>query len=159
MRLKNVIDEDFVQFKEPCMFISTCFCDWKCCKELGMDICMCQNSPAYDCKIVNKHNDALVNRYLKNPITHAIVFGGFEPILQFEELIELIRCFRDQTSDPIVIFTGYYEHEIKDKIDVLKKFSNIIVKFGRYIPGQEPHKDNVLGVNLANKEQYAVKIS
>ena len=159
MRLKNIVDEDFVQFKDPCMFISTCFCDWKCCKELGMDICMCQNSPAYDSKIVNKHNDALVNRYLKNPITHAVVFGGFEPMLQFEELVELIRCFRGQTKDTIVIFTGYYENEIRDKIDVLKHFSNIIVKFGRYIPGQEPHLDPVLGVKLANKEQYAVQIS
>ena len=159
MKLKNIIDEDFVQYQQPCMFLSTCFCDWKCCRELGMDICMCQNSPAYDCKIVNKHNDALVKRYVKNPITHAIVFGGFEPMLQFEELVELIRCFREQTSDMIVIFTGYYENEIKDKIDVLKTFKNIIIKYGRYIPGQEPHLDPVLGVKLANKEQYAVQIS
>ena len=159
MRLKNVIDEDFVQYQKPCMFISTCFCDWKCCKELGMDICMCQNSPAYDSKIVNKHNDALVKRYMKNPISQSIVFGGFEPMLQFDELVELIRRFREETSDDIVIFTGYYENEIKDKIDVLKHFRNIVVKFGRYVPGQEPHLDPVLGVKLANKEQYATRIS
>ena len=159
MRLKNIVDEDFVQFKQPCMFLSTCFCDWKCCRELGADICMCQNSPAYDSPIVSKRNDALVRRYMKNPITQAIVFGGFEPMLQFEELVELIRCFRDQTNDPIVIFTGYYEDEIRDKINVLKAFKNIIVKYGRYIPGQEPHEDPVLGVKLANKEQYAVQIS
>ena len=114
---------------------------------------------AYDSKIVNKHNDALVKRYMKNPISQSIVFGGFEPMLQFDELVELIRRFREETSDDIVIFTGYYENEIKDKIDVLKNFKNIIVKFGRYIPGQEPHLDSVLGVNLANKEQYAVRIS
>ena len=159
MRLKNVIYEDFVQYKKPCMFISTCFCDWKCCRELNTDICMCQNSPAYETKIVNKHNKALVKKYVENSITKAIVFGGFEPILQFDELIELIRCFREQTNDDIVVFTGYYENEISDKIEELKKFPNIIVKFGRYKPGQEPHEDEVLGVNLANSEQYAKRIS
>ena len=80
-------------------------------------------------------------------------------MLQFDELVELIRRFREETSDDIVIFTGYYENEIKDKIDVLKHFRNIVVKFGRYVPGQEPHLDPVLGVKLANKEQYATRIS
>jgi len=159
MKLKNVIDEDFVQYRKPCMFISTCFCDWKCCTEIGADICMCQNSPAYDSPIVNKRNDALVRRYTKNDITKSIVFGGFEPMLQFEELIDLIRCFREQTDDDIVIYTGYDQSEIQDKIEELKQFSNIIVKFGRYRPDQKPHRDDVLGVELANDEQYAKKIS
>ena len=159
MKLKNVIDEDFVQYHKPCMFISTCFCDWKCCTEIGADICMCQNSPAYDSPIVNKRNDALVRRYMKNDITKSIVFGGFEPMLQFEELIDLIRCFREQTDDDIVIYTGYDQSEIQDKIEELKQFSNIIVKFGRYRPDQKPHRDEVLGVELANDEQYAKKIS
>ena len=159
MRLKNVTDEDFVQYRKPCMFISVCFCDWKCCTEIGADICLCQNSPAYGNKIVNKHNDALVKRYLKNPITKSIVFGGFEPMLQFDELVELIGCFRKQTDDDIVIYTGYREDELLDKIGVLAKFKNIIVKFGRYKPNQKSHLDDVLGVELANDEQHAVKIS
>lgn len=159
MRLKNIVDEDFVQYKKPCMFLSTCFCDWKCCTDLGMDICMCQNSPAYDCRIVNKRNDALVKRYVKNPLTHSVVFGGFEPLLQFDELVELIRAFREQTDDDIVIYTGYRENEIADKTEVLRQFRNIIVKFGRYVPNEKPHKDKVLGVMLANDEQCAVKIS
>jgi len=159
MRLKNIIDEDFVQYRKPCMFISTCFCDWKCCKELGVDTCMCQNSPAYDNKIVNKRNDALVRRYMKNPITKSIVFGGFEPMLQFDELVDLIGEFRKCTDDDIVVFTGYREDEISDKIDAIKQFRNIVVKFGRYVPGHEPHMDDVLGVMLANDEQHAVRIS
>lgn len=158
MRLKSVTDEDFVQYRKPCMFISTCFCDWKCCREMNTDICMCQNSPAYDNRIVNKRNDALVRRYVKNPITKAIVFGGFEPMLQFDELVELMRCFREQTDDDIVIYTGYYESEISDKLEELRKLGNVIVKFGRYKPGQKPHLDEVLGVQLANDEQYAKRI-
>lgn len=160
MRLKNIVDEDFVQYKEPCMFLTTCFCDWKCCTEIGADICMCQNSPAYDSPIVNKRNEALVRRYMKNDITKSIVFGGFEPLLQFDELVELIRCFREKTDDPIIVFTGYREGaETNDKIEILKQFKNVIVKFGRYRPNQKPHHDDILGVDLANDEQYAKRIS
>ena len=159
MRLKNIIEEDFVQYKEPCMFLTTCFCNWKCCTEIGADICMCQNSPAYDSPIVNKRNEALVKKYLKNDITKSIVFGGFEPMLQFDEMLELVKCFRSKTDDIIVIFTGFRENEIADKIEQLKQFKNIIVKFGRYRPGEKPHRDEVLGVDLANDEQHAVRIS
>lgn len=160
MKLKNITEEDFVQYKKPCMFLTTCFCNWKCCTEIGADICMCQNSPAYDSPIVNKRNDALVKKYMKNDITKSIVFGGFEPMLQFDEMLELIRCFREQTDDDIVIFTGFRETgEIDEKIEKLKQFKNIIVKFGRYRPGEKPHRDEVLGVELANDEQHAVRIS
>jgi hypothetical protein len=41
----------------------------------------------------------------------------------------------------------------------LKSFSNIIIKFGRFIPNQEPHYDEVLGVKLASDNQYARRIS
>jgi hypothetical protein len=159
MKLKNILDEDMVNYRKPCMFLSTCFCDWKCCTEIDADICMCQNTSAYDSRIVNKRNDAQVRRYMKNEISESIVFGGFEPMLQFDELVELIRCFREQTDDDIVIYSGYRESELHDKLEALKQFRNIIVKFGRYRPGQKPHMDEVLGVELANDEQYAKRIS
>ena len=38
-------------------------------------------------------------------------------------------------------------------------FNNIIVKFGRFIPNQESHYDEILEVNLASPNQYARKIS
>ena len=57
------------------------------------------------------------------------------------------------------IVTGDIVGEIKDYIDQLKQYKNIIVKFGRYIPGQQTHKDEVLGVNLASDNQYTEKIS
>jgi hypothetical protein len=104
-------------------------------------------------------NERIVKRYMKNKLTHAIVFGGLEPFKQFDEMIELIKCFREQTKDDIVIFTGYYENEIEKEIEELKQYENIIIKFGRYIPGHIVHFDTVLGVNLASDNQYAVKIS
>ena len=43
MRVKGVIEEDFLNFREPAMFINTCFCDFKCCTESGLDVGVCQN--------------------------------------------------------------------------------------------------------------------
>lgn len=123
-----------------------------------MDICLCQNSPIATQKNHNFSDTRIVNRYLKNKLTSAIVIAGLEPLLQWDQLLALIQQFRSKTDDDIVIYTGYYPEEIKDKIAQLKKFKNIIVKFGRYIPGQEVHLDPVLGVNLANKQQYAVNL-
>ena len=153
------MEEDIVNYKKTSMFIATCYCDFKCCKELNLDICICQNSPIATSDILQIENEKLVKRYLKNKLTHAVVFGGLEPFKQFDEMYQLIKKFREKTQDDIVIYTGYYENEIKNQIEKLKQFENIIIKFGRYIPGQEVHFDKVLGVNLANKEQYAVKIS
>ena len=159
MKIRNLMDQDIVNYKKTSMFIATCYCDFKCCKQRNLDICICQNSPIAKSKIIDMQNDKIVKRYLKNKITHAIVFGGLEPFKQFDELFDLIKCFREKTEDDIVIYTGYYEAQKSKEIEQLKQFKNIIIKFGRYIPGQEVHKDKVLGVNLANKEQYAIKIS
>ena len=45
MRVKGIIEEDFANYKSPAMFINTCFCDFKCCNEAGLDIGVCQNAP------------------------------------------------------------------------------------------------------------------
>ena len=41
---------------------------------------------------------------------------------------------------------------------ILKKYKNIIVKFGRFIPNQEKQYDEVLGVYLASNNQYGEKL-
>jgi hypothetical protein len=41
---------------------------------------------------------------------------------------------------------------------MLWDYKNIIIKYGRYIPNQTPHYDEVLGVYLASDNQYAVRI-
>lgn len=159
MKIRNLMDEDIVNYKKTSMFIATCYCDFKCCTELGLDICICQNSPIAQSKIINMSDERIVKRYIKNKLTHAVVIGGLEPFKQFDEMMELIKCFREQTEDDIVIFTGYYENEISNELEQLKQFKNIIIKYGRYIPGHEIHFDEVLGVNLASDNQYAEKIS
>lgn len=153
MKIRNLMDEDIVNYRKTAMFIATCFCDFKCCKELNLDICICQNSPITKTDIVDMPNEKIIKRYLKNKLTKAIVFGGLEPFKQYDELIEFIKDFRAKSDDDIVIYTGYNKNEIN--LDEIKKFKNIIIKFGRYIPGHKVHFDEVLGVNLASDNQYA----
>ena len=160
MRLKGLIDEDFVNYKYPSMFIGTCFCDWKCCTEQNLDISICQNSQLANFKIIDISVEDLFHRYIQNPISKSIVIGGLEPIKQFDEILELIAIFRsNDCMDDFVIYTGYYPEEINEYLNKLKEFPNIIMKFGRYIPGQEKHFDEVLGINLVSNNQYGERIS
>ena len=84
--------------------------------------------------------------------------GGLEPFDNGIELYALISKVRDYCDDDIVIYTGYKEEEIPKAIKALSEYKNIIIKFGRYIPNQKPHFDEVLGVNLASDNQYARRI-
>lgn len=157
MRIKGLIDEDFVQYKVPSMTIMTCQCSFKCDKECGMQVC--QNSKLATANIIDIDNDIIVDRYVHNPITSSIVFSGLEPFDTFDELFLLITAFREKTDDDIIIYTGYNKEEIMDKIEILKIFNNIIIKFGRFIPNQNKHYDTTLGVELASNNQYAERIS
>ncbi len=160
MRVRAIVDERFEDYKLPCLFIAAAFCDWKCPKELGLPTEICQNEPLAKMEIQEVEDRKIVGMYLKNPITKAIVFGGLEPFCQWDEMIRLIGLFReDDISDPIIIYTGYNRSEIESKIEQLAKFPNIIVKFGRFIPGGKPHYDEVLNVNLISDNQYAEVIS
>ena len=160
MRIKGLQDEDFVNYKKPSMFIGTSMCDWKCCTEQCLDNSICQNSSLANSKTIDISVDEIYHRYINNPSTKSVVIGGLEPMLQFSDVLELIKIFRDNScNDDIVIYTGYYKEEIADKIALLSKYKNIIIKFGRFILNQEKHYDEVLGVYLASNNQHAEKIS
>jgi hypothetical protein len=155
--VKGIQDEDFVNYKKAAMFISFSKCSWKCEKECGKKVC--QNGTLATSLNIIIDVKTIVERYMNNPITSSIVCGGLEPFDTWNDLYELILAFRQVTQDDIVLYTGYYKDEIQNYIDVLKEFSNIIVKFGRFIPDQESHYDEVLGINLASNNQYAERIS
>lgn len=157
MIIKQLLDEDFVNYKKPSMFIGFPACSWKCDRECGMQVC--QNSALATSQIKNIGFKTIVNRYINNPITSSVVCGGLEPFDTWDDLYGLIAYLRVSTQDDIVIYTGYYKEEIEVYINELKVFSNIIIKFGRYIPGCEKHYDEVLGVYLASDNQYAERIS
>ena len=94
MNLKGVKLEDFVNYKKPSMFLITCFCDWKCCWEIGVDSSICQNMPIAKEEIRDIPNEVLYNLYERSEISKSIVLGGLEPFLQFPELCcgFLLQC-------------------------------------------------------------------
>ena len=159
MIIKGLIDEDFINYKKPSMVIEFPYCNFKCDKECGQPVR--QNSSLVKEPNIDIPCEDIIIRYINNPITEAIVFQGLEPFDSFGEMNNFLLWFQHQyySQDDIVIYTGYNENEISKEINALKEiFSNIIIKFGRYIPNQKPHFDPVLGVNLASDNQYAKKI-
>ncbi len=160
MRVKTIIDEDFINYKLPSMFIASCFCDWKCCVEQNVPITICQNSDIAKQPTIEVSNESILERYLTNQITSAIVIGGLEPLKQFDEVNDLIHAFRSSgVNDNIVIYTGYYPEEIQEEIIQLKNFNNIIIKYGRFVLNLGERLDDVLGITLSSKNQYAERIS
>ena len=159
MKLKFIKRDDFVNYKKCSMFLGTTSCDWKCCKENNLPCSTCQNHSWSNNPIKQFKDEIIIDMYLKDGLEESIVFGGLEPMLQFQELVSFIDKFRKVSEDDIVIYTGYYKTEIEKEIEILKKYKNIIIKFGRYIPNRQSRYDEVLGVTLASDNQYAEKIS
>lgn len=161
MRIKQIVEEDFVNYREASMFLGTISCNGKCCIEAGIPLSVCQNDPLRESCYLTVPDDVLIERYLKNPITSSIVFGGLEPFEQYDELLLFIQTLRNEYNceDTVVIYTGYNRNEIETMVDELAQFKNIIIKFGRYVPNDTSHYDEVLGVTLASQNQYAERIS
>lgn len=157
MKLKNIIDEDFSNYKKPSMFIGFPNCTFKCDIECGLKVC--QNSHLANSPTIEISYDNIIKRYLSNKLTEAIVLGGLEPFDNLKELYQLVNAFRLYTKDDIVIYTGYYHYEILEQIKQLMQYPNIIIKFGRFIPNDKSYYNDLLGVELASSNQYALKIS
>lgn len=156
MILKGVIFEDFVNYKKPCMVLEFPNCTFKCDKENGTKLCQ-------NCSLVKEPDidiscRDLIDRYMKNTITEAVCFQGLEPFDSFLDILEFLYEFREVSDDDVVIYTGYTEEELKELVDLVRGYKNIVIKFGRYRPNQEKHFDEVLGVNLASDNQYAVRL-
>ena len=156
IKIKGIRMEDFTNYKKPSMYIAFPSCTFKCERECGQK--MCQNSSLVQAPTLTIGVHSIVNKYINNPITSAIVIGGLEPFDSWEDLLHLIEAFRQKTNDPIIIFTGYNEVEITDRLNVLKKFENIIIKVGRYIPNKPSIYDEILGITLASDNQHAIAI-
>lgn len=161
MIIKTIVDEDFINYKQPSMYIGTAYCNGKCCREAGIQMSVCQNDEWRKTAAVAMADDDIIKRYLSNNITRAICFAGLEPFEQFLEVFNLISALRDNyhCNDTVVIYTGYNKDEIAHEVEALTRFPNIIIKFGRFVPNQSKHFDEVLGVHLASDNQYAEQIS
>lgn len=159
MKIRNIADEVFQDYYKISMLIGTCFCDFKCLKDLGKDISICQNSELYKTDIREIENDVLIKRFNDNSVTEAIIFGGLEPIIQIDEIEDFISLFRKTNENDVLIYTGYYPYEIEYELDRLTKYKNILFKFGRFIPNGKVKYDNVLKTYLSSENQYGCRLS
>lgn len=159
MRLKGIIDYDTVNYKEPCLTLLFNYCDFKCDKLNGCKIC--QNSALAAEPDIEVSGETIWKMYKDNPLTKAFCCQGLEPFDSHMDLIEFVQFIRinKQCNDPIIIYTGYNQKEDLITERPLRIFKNIIIKWGRYIMGQEPHLDPILGVKLASNNQYAELIT
>lgn len=169
--VKDIIDEDFTNYKKPSMFIATTKCTFKCEKE-DCNV-HCHNSKIALQPSIHIDCNDLINRYINNPITQAVVIGGLEPFDTFDELLCFINEFRKVCSDDIVIYTGYTEEEIlslkhnnlncfRNLLEFNKLNSNgdlnankLIIKYGRFKASSDEIYDDILGITLASSNQYA----
>lgn len=161
MIVRTIVDEDFVQYKEPCMYIATAFCNGKCCKEAGIPLSVCLNDAWRGTATIAMVDEGIIERYLSNSITTTICFAGLEPFEQFDQVYNFIEKLRKDYNcdDTVLIYTGYNKEEIAEQIEKLKDFDNIIIKFGRFVPDNPGKFDDVLSVRLASDNQYAERIS
>ena len=159
MKVIDIVWEDFVNYKVPCMTIQMPYCSFKCDKEYGCSIC--QNSELAHAVLHDWSIQSIISAYINNPIANAVCFQGLEPFDSFDDLRDFIFEFRNcySMNDDIVIYTGYKKYEIENQLTELKQFPNIVVKFGRYIPNQPSIYDETLGLELASPNQYAERIS
>ncbi len=165
MKLVNLIEEDFTNYKKPGIFLGFPLCSGKCNKDALKVVC--QNQALRGAKLIDISAEEIIDRYSSNPITKCLICGGLEPFDSMDDLIDICKKWSEKFyrpdsligRDKIVIYTGYYPFEIVGKIMELNSKCNnnrnIIIKYGRFIPGCKPHKDPILGVDLASDNQYA----
>ena len=63
---------------------------------MSVDISICQNEPLYHSPVIDIPDEQIYNQFINNPITKAVVIGGMEPMIQSNEVIDLISYFRSR---------------------------------------------------------------
>ena len=154
MKLKGIIDCDFTNYKDPVLTLEFPKCDFKCDKLNGCQVC--QNSDLAAEPDIEISCEKIWELYKQNPLTKGFCCQGLEPFDSPNELLDFVKAIRCYCDDPIIIYTGYSRSEIEPAyLTYLQQYKNIIIKWGRFILGQEPHYDKILGVKLASNNQYA----
>lgn len=156
MKLKGIIDTDIVNYKKTCMVLEFPICkDFKCDRMCGQQVC--QNSTLANAPTITIDGRKVAQRYLDNPMTEAVCCQGLEPLDTIFQLGLFIVEFREKSDDDIVIYTGYNKSEVENQVKYLALCAkkNLIIKFGRYIPNQNPRHSAILDIDLASDNQYA----
>ena len=152
IELKGIIWQDTVNYKK----ISTTLMFPKCSFKCGVDYC--QNSELAATPVLTVPIDTIMEQYLNDPISQAIVLQGLEPLDSPIDIYTVAAALKDYNcQDDLVIYSGYDKDEINPHyFETLSSLvpGHLIIKWGRYIPNQEKHFDEVLGVYLASDNQY-----
>lgn len=159
MKLKGIIDCDFTNYKDPVLTLEFPYCNFKCNKLNGCQVC--QNSALAAEPNINISLETIWTLYVLNPLTKGFCLQGLEPLDTIDDVLTFVFFVRKlkENNDPIIIYTGYNKEEVTKFIYQITQYENIIIKWGRYIINDQPHYDAVLGVQLASNNQYAEKIS
>ena len=154
MLIKGIKDECLNDFKQIGTLIIFPNCNFKCDHDCGRHVC--QNSHLAKEPVMEFPIAKIIKRHLESDFSTALICGGLEPLDSINDLYALIKEFRQVSNDPVVIYTGYTEDEANNILgwDDIKWLGNLYVKYGRFIPDQQPHFDEILGVNLASDNQY-----
>lgn len=160
IKVRDIVDKHYGDYYKPSMFIVFGNCDWQCTNEGGFECKLCQDISLTLQQEINIRAEILCERYVEDTTTNAILIGGLEPMTNFSDLYSFIHTLRVDFDchDDVVIYTGYYPHEIEKQLEKLSEFDNIIFKFGRYIPYGEPKFDEVLKVELSSDNQFGCRV-
>lgn len=137
IKLHGYLEEDLVDYKRAGMFLAFPTCTFKCAKELGLDPKdICQNYANISEPAKEYSLEELWQIYDKNPLTESFILGGLEPLDSFDDVMKFIKFIREEKKceDDIVIYTGYFDIEIQDKMDILSRYKPVLLKCGRYKP-------------------------
>lgn len=148
----------FNDYRKTGLLVAFPHCDFKCCHEQGLPTSVCQNCHLKEDQNIEISQGKIVHMY--DPKIHkALICGGMEPFDDLADLLILINVFRKCYQDDVVIYTGYNLDEITPGLlAVLRAYGNIVLKVGRYVAGDAPKYDEVLGVTLASSNQYGVRL-
>ena len=159
MKLKGIIDYDLVNYKDPVLTLEFPYCDFKCDKLNGCQVC--QNSALAQEPDIEVSLEDIWKIYKENPLTEGFCLQGLEPLDTVDDVLSFVKYIRKdkKCNDVIIIYTGYNKEEVTKFIYQITQYNNIIIKWGRFILGHEPHYDEILGIKLASNNQHAEKIT
>lgn len=155
MKLKQIVDEVFGDYKECGMLLIFPSCTWKC---EG-----CQNKHLALLPTIDFPDDDILERYISNPFSRCIIFGGLEPLDSVCDIAKFIQYLMKIGANPLlVVYTGYELLEVNDILHttslwaLFTKYSNVVLKYGRYEQDGEACFNKALGINLASNNQSTI---
>lgn len=157
--IKDIIDEVYSDFNKIGMLVVVPKCKTRCWEKCGLSPDICQNYHLNFTEKFNINNEDIINRYLENPLTKCIIFGGLDGFDSIDEILIFLEEFRKISKDDVVIYTGKELEDIEHRFNDLAFYKNIYVKYGHYNPNLNSIKDELTGVTLASENQKFIKIN